>query len=82
MSSFWDKKASYFIEGFIFSFFLSIFSAASHVFTQPTLGIICVSFGLIWGIGKQSYNKITNKEKFDILNILASSLGGAIFFFA
>ncbi len=80
--SFWDKKASYFIEGFIFSFFLSIFSAASHLFTQPTLGMICLGFGLLWGIGKQSYNKILNKEKFDILNIFASSLGGAIFFFA
>lgn len=77
-----QDKAMHATVGFIIGFFLSIISAVFHLFTQPTLGFICLMMAFSAGLIKECFDYFYQKEKFDWLDLLATTLGGSIFWFA
>jgi hypothetical protein len=68
--------------GFIIGFFISILSALFHLFTQPTLGFICLGAATVAGLAKECFDKFYQKEKFDWVDAAVTALGGSIFWFA
>jgi hypothetical protein len=77
-----QDKAMHFGVGFIIGFIISIISAIFYIFTQPTLGFVCLLASLVVGIVKECFDYFYQKEKFDWFDILATTLGGGIFWFA
>lgn len=77
-----QDKAMHFTAGFGLSLFISIISAGFHLFTQPTLGFICLGTATVAGLLKECYDKFYQKEKFDWIDAAATALGGSIFWFA
>jgi hypothetical protein len=75
-------KAMHFTAGFGLSLFISIISAGFHLFTQPTLGFICLGAATVAGLLKECYDKFYQKEKFDWIDAAVTALGGAIFWWA
>lgn len=75
-------KAMHFTISFAVCLFISIFSAGFNLFTQPLLGWICLGVSTLMGIGKECYDKFYQKEKFDWWDVIATMLGGALYFFA
>ena len=68
--------------GFIIGFCISILSALFHLFTQPTLGFICLGTATVAGLLKECYDKFHQKEKFDWIDAAVTALGGSIFWWA
>ena len=68
--------------GFIIGFFISILSAVFHLFTQPTLGFICLGAATLAGLLKECFDKFYQKERFDWVDAVVTALGGSIFWFA
>jgi hypothetical protein len=77
-----QDKAMHFTVGFGLSLFISIISAGFHLFTQPTLGFICLGAATVAGLLKECYDKFYQKEKFDWIDAAVTALGGAIFWWA
>jgi hypothetical protein len=77
-----QDKAMHFTVGFGLSLFISIISAGFHLFTQPTLGFICLGAATVAGLLKECYDKFYQKEKFDWIDAAVTMLGGAIFWWA
>jgi hypothetical protein len=77
-----QDKAMHFTAGFGLSLFISIISAGFHLFTQPTLGFICLGAATVAGLLKECYDKFYQKEKFDWIDAAVTALGGAIFWWA
>jgi hypothetical protein len=77
-----QDKAMHFTVGFALSLLISILSAGFHLFTQPTLGWICLGAATFVGLAKECFDKFYQKEKFDIWDWVATALGGVLFFFA
>lgn len=72
----------HFTVGFIIGFTLSIISAVFKIFTQPTLGLVCLSIAFFVGLLKELIDKYLQNEKFDWLDWIMTTLGGSLFFFA
>lgn len=77
-----QDKAMHFTVGFAIGLLISILSAGFHIFTQPTLGFVCLSTATIAGLLKECYDYFYQKEKFDWIDALVTALGGSIFWFA
>ena len=77
-----QDKAMHFTVGFGLSLFISIISAGFHLFTQPTLGFICLGAATVAGLLKECYDKFYQKEKFDWIDAAVTALGGSIFWWA
>jgi hypothetical protein len=77
-----QDKAMHFTVGFGLSLFISIISAGFHLFTQPTLGFICLGAATLAGLLKECFDKFYQKEKFDWIDAAVTALGGAIFWWA
>ena len=77
-----QDKAMHAGAGFIIGFFISIISAVFHIFTQPTLGFVCLGAATVAGLLKECYDYFYQKEKFDWIDALVTALGGSIFWFA
>jgi hypothetical protein len=77
-----QDKAMHFTAGFGLSLFISIISAGFNLFTQPTLGFICLGAATVAGLLKECYDKFYQKEKFDWIDAAVTALGGAIFWWA
>jgi hypothetical protein len=77
-----EDKAMHIGAGFIIGFFISILSALFHLFTQPTLGFICLGAATVAGLAKECFDKFYQKEKFDWVDAAVTALGGSIFWFA
>lgn len=75
-------KAMHFTAGFGISLFISCISAIFHIFTQPTLGFVCLGAATTAGLLKECFDKFVQKEKFDWMDALVTALGGSIFWFA
>jgi hypothetical protein len=75
-------KAMHFTVGFGLSLFISMISAGFHLFTQPTLGFICLGTATVAGLLKECFDKFYQKEKFDWIDAGVTALGGSLFFFA
>jgi hypothetical protein len=77
-----QDKAMHFTVGFGLSLFISMISAGFHLFTQPTLGFICLGAATVAGLLKECYDKFYQKEKFDWIDAAVTALGGSIFWWA
>jgi hypothetical protein len=77
-----QDRLMHFTIGFIIGFTLSIISAIFKLFTQPTLGLVCLLSAFIVGLFKELFDKYYQKEKFDWLDFIMTILGGSLFFFA
>ena len=77
-----QDKAMHFTAGFIISLLISSISAGFHLFTQPTLGFICLGAATLAGLLKECFDKFYQKEKFDWIDAGVTALGGSLFFFA
>ena len=77
-----QDKAMHFTAGFGISLFISIISAGFHLFTQPTLGFMCLGAATVAGLLKECYDKFYQKEKFDWIDAAVTALGGSIFWWA
>ena len=75
-------KAMHFTIGFAIGLFISMISAGFHLFTQPTLGFICLGVATLAGLLKECFDKFYQKEKFDWIDAGVTALGGSLFFFA
>jgi hypothetical protein len=77
-----QDKAMHFTAGFAISLLISMISAGFHIFTQPTLGFVCLGAATVTGLLKECFDRFYQKEKFDWIDVLATALGGSIFWFA
>jgi hypothetical protein len=75
-------KAMHFTIGFAMGLFISMISAVFHLFTQPTLGFICLGAATLAGLLKECFDKFYQKERFDWVDAVVTALGGSIFWFA
>jgi len=75
-------KAMHFAVGFAIALFISIISAGFHLFTQPTLGLICLGAATAAGLLKECFDKFYQKERFDWIDAAVTALGGSIFWWA
>ena len=77
-----QDKAMHFTAGFAISLLISMISAGFHIFTQPTLGFVCLIAATVAGLLKECYDYFYQKEKFDWIDAAVTALGGSIFWFA
>ena len=77
-----QDKAMHFTVGFGLSLLISAISAGFHLFTQPTLGFICLGTATVAGLLKECFDKFYQKEKFDWIDAAVTALGGSIFWWA
>ncbi len=77
-----QDKAMHFTAGFAISLIIVIINARFDFFIQPTLGFVCLGTATMVGLLKECYDKFYQKEKFDWIDALVTSLGAVLYFFA
>lgn len=77
-----QDKAMHFTAGFAIALLISMVSAGFHIFTQPTLGFVCLGAAAVAGLLKECFDYFYQKEKFDWVDAAVTALGGSIFWFA
>ena len=75
-------KAMHFTVAFSISLIITVLATGLNLYSQSEIGWVCFLFSTFLGLVKQDHNKLVKSEKFDFWNLMAMSLGGAIYFFA
>ena len=76
------EKAEHFTLGFAIGFIVTVISSSMNLLEQPNLGILCTSLAFSVGIYRFAKSKINKKYDFNHWDLLAITIGGALYLLA